>query len=134
MTTLPEFILARLTEREATAGHYHRLLCLRTDYDADPPDDCTCGHPARIRAEVTALRKIVELHQSWPVLISTAPEVEQVSSDLDTVAYRMTQRIQWATEEEYRARFGAEPPTAPMLRAIATIWGDHPDYQQEWTL
>jgi hypothetical protein len=36
------------------------------------------------------------------------------------------------TEQEYRNRFGDGPPTAPMLRALAAVYSDHPDYRAEW--
>lgn len=34
--------------------------------------------------------------------------------------------------QEYRAKFGDEPPTTPVLRALAPPYADHPDYRDEW--
>jgi hypothetical protein len=88
--------------------------------------------PARVLAQCAAMRKIVELHASWPVLVQTQPDFTEDASDPTSMTFRMTQQIAWTTQQEYRDRFGEEPPTAPMIRALASIWSDHPDWREEW--
>lgn len=90
--------------------------------------------PARVLAECESKRAIVELHEQWPVLVGTEPtfDAEEGGSDLNQVTLRMSKQFAWATEREYRARFGTEPPTAPMLRALAKPYADHPDFREEW--
>lgn len=113
----------------------------------DPYDDCdetvaralneaeyiTRFDPVRILAECAAKRRIIEFHESWPVLVEQQPTFEQaLDNSVDGLALRMSQQIAWLTEQEYRHRFGTEPPTAPMLAALAAVYADHPDYRQEW--
>lgn len=87
----------------------------------------------RVRAECEAKRRIVELHDNWPVLVESPPELEQ-GTDFESMTIRMTRQILWLTQQEYVKRFGTEPPTAPMLCALAAVYADHPDYQEEWKL
>lgn len=87
--------------------------------------------PARVLAECDAKRRIIELHASWPVLVETPPELTQSDSPTE-MTFRLTQQIAWTTQDEYRKRFGNEPPTAPMIRTLALPYADHPDYRQEW--
>jgi hypothetical protein len=88
--------------------------------------------PARVLAQVAALRAIVELHDSWPVLVESPPEFTQEGDGIDTMTMRMSKQIAWTTEQKYREHFGSEPPTAPILRALASIWADDPGWQEEW--
>lgn len=89
--------------------------------------------PSRVLAEIAAKRAIIEFHKQWPILVDTPPKIERDdSAGLDSVAFRMTRQITWATEQEYRKRFGDEPPTTPMMRALASVYSDHPDYREEW--
>jgi hypothetical protein len=96
--------------------------------------------PARVLAECEAKRRIIEFHQSWPVLVETPPTFDQGNAEghdlalgeLSSMTLRLSQRIAWMTEQEYRNRFGSEPPTGPMLRALALPYADHPDYRPEW--
>jgi hypothetical protein len=75
----------------------------------------------------------VELHQNWPVLVETQPTFEPIDSgDPTSFAMRASQQIAWLTEQEYRVRFGTEPPTAPMLRALAAIYADRDGFREEW--
>lgn len=89
--------------------------------------------PTRVLAECAAKRAIVELHQQWPVLVQGDPQYDRVDNAAPgAIALRMSQQIAWLTEQEYRRRFGSEPPTAPMLRALAAVYADHPDYDPAW--
>lgn len=83
----------------------------------------------RDRAEVEAKRRIVALHESWPVLIQTEPKLE-VSPE--TWMAKMTSEIAWLTNAEYVKRFGTDPPTAPMLAAMVQVYADHPDFDPAW--
>lgn len=157
--TITEFLLARLAEDEARTVSYklkrgapgmsigdpripeghvsigetiRGLITMpRAEYYATHCDPVTDD---RKMAEVAAKRAIIELHESWPVLAETPPTFENVDSDIDSVAYRASQKIAWLTTQEYRARFGEEPPTAPVLRALASVYADHPDYDPKWAL
>ena len=40
--------------------------------------------------------------------------------------------MMWLTEQEYVKKFGEAPPTAPMIRTLAAVYKDHPDYRPEW--
>jgi len=93
----------------------------------------TLASPTRVLAECEAKRKIIAFHESWPTLVQTPAKFERDDGDLDNYTYRMSQEIAWLTTREYVARFGIDPPTAPMLAALALPYFDHPDYQPEWT-
>lgn len=79
---------------------------------------------------------IVEWHKNWPVLVQKPMEFGKAEEieDLNSMAYRVTQEIAWLTTQEYRARFGDEPPTGTLLLRVAAMWKTHPGYQVEWTL
>lgn len=121
--TLADFLLARIAEDHADAmsgwrwkalpaGEYERLQ-------------------ARALAECEAKRRIVEWHKNWPVLVETPPQLEP-GADPHAMTMRMTQQIMWTTEQEYRGRFGSEPPTGPILRFLALPYADHRDFREEW--
>lgn len=88
--------------------------------------------PARVLAECEAKRAIIKQHGDWPVLVERPPVMEVDSTNLQSVSCRMSQDIAMLTERGYVSRFGVEPPTAPMIRTLASIYSDHPDYQDEW--
>lgn len=142
--TITEFLLARITEdeAEAKAAVYERsistpnagsdvsLLCWP---DASVP--AVLVGPERVLRECAAKRAIIKQHEAWPVRVSesVAPSFE-ATAGTESVTLRMTQRMAWLTEREYVKRFGVEPPTAPMLRTLAAVYADHPDYEQEWAV
>lgn len=134
MVNLTEFLLARITEDEAAADQKHDSL----DCDfvlLERFGECSCGYPARVQAQCAALRAVVEMHKSWPVLVEGPMDFGRVdSADPSQIAFRASKQMAWLTEQEYRQRFGTEPPTAPMLRALASIYADHPDYDPGWAL
>ncbi len=156
--TLVEFLLERIAEDEAhareamgaTDGEWSswnrswdagaRDLAAGGERIAALPttiDEHVCRHdPARVLAECEAKRRIVGLHKSWPVMVETPPTFETAGSDLDinSMTFRMSQQFAWVTQQEYRERFGDEPPTAPILAAMAEVYADHPDYDEEWRL
>lgn len=75
---------------------------------------------------------VIYLHRSWPVLVETEPEFETLENELDTIRYRVSQQLQWMTEQEYIKRFGRKPPTAPLIRKMLERYQDHPDFDPEW--
>lgn len=129
--TITEFLLARIAEdreqatrskADVAAGKQFAVFASWINLTAD-----------RMLAECEAKRRIVELHQSWPVLVESEPVFESADpADPNSMTYRMSKQIAWATEQEYRAKFGVEPPTAPMLRTLASVYADHPDFQEGW--
>lgn len=80
-----------------------------------------------------SLRDILEWHKSWPVLVEGPPKYEKVRSfHPDIAAYQISQQMEWITRQEYIRRFGEEPPTAPLLRKIASRFCWHEDFEEEW--
>ncbi|HET7326983.1 MAG TPA: hypothetical protein VFJ14_06805 [Nocardioidaceae bacterium] len=76
--------------------------------------------------EVAAARRVLdavrEVHDAWPVLVEHPPEFEGgIVGDPESVTLRMSQRLAWVTQQEYRKRFGIEPPTAPALAAARAV-------------
>lgn len=91
--------------------------------------------PARVIAECDAKRKILELHANWPVRVERPPRFEPddsqgIAENVARMTVRMTQQLAWLSDQEYRNRFGDEPPTAPILAEMARVYADHPDYAE----
>src|SRR5690554_5666985 len=128
MDGLVEFLRAQLDEDERVAraadGESYWLD------EGDATGDFLHHHdPARVLAEVAAKRRILELHESWPVLVETPPEFTTDTADLRSVSVSMSRRIMWLTQQEYRARFGVEPPPAPIVRLLALPYADRPGFR-----
>jgi hypothetical protein len=130
MSAIGEFYLARLHELESGWRAQKRR--------EDEGDDVPLFHFEQrlvdeMLADIAAKRKIVELHEQWPVLVERPPELVRTDpSDLDSWTFKMTQQIRWATEQEYRKVFGDDPPTSPIMRALVSVYADHPDFQEVW--
>jgi hypothetical protein len=90
----------------------------------------------RALAECAAKRAILKQHEEWPVLVERAPDhLSHDADDLQSMTFRMSREIAWLTEREYVKRFGVEPPTTPMIKALAAIYAEHRDYRPpEWRL
>ena len=89
--------------------------------------------PARVLTECEMKRKIVALHESWPILVQTPAKFEPIKDgNFDNYTYRMSQEIAWLTTREYVARFGIDPPTAPMVAALTAVYADRPGCLPEW--
>lgn len=143
MSDLTEFLRARIAEDEAQANE---VVAMARDAAAERPDRTLYAHhdgaiwrpsvsvgAARVLAECEAKRRIIEWHKSWPVLVETQPQFETTdAASPSLMSFKMTQRIAWLTQQEYRARFGDEPPTAPILLMLALPYRDHPDYDEGW--
>lgn len=123
-----EFILARIEGLDHDADGIADVIYM--SWNGEFMDD-------QLEHLAQGFRDILDLHNSWTVALETKPKMELDPgpyNPLSTDAYvmRMSQQIGFVTEQKYREHFGTEPPTAPMIRAIAKIWRSHPDYQEDW--
>lgn len=123
MTTIIEFLYARLDEDEATAQAARGATWVASQRDGVVDLDDTHGHqiaggdggldwsdaefmahhdPARALREIAAKRFLID---QWADRYSTNPHIvsTEVSDAVD------------------------------VLHALATVYADHPDYRQEWT-
>lgn len=137
--TITEFLNARLDEDERDARAIANAKYFEgVESDAEE-EVMRLSDPDRVLAEVEAKRKIIAFHEQWPVLVTTEPKIELSGDDtlagtIDMYTARMSQQIEWQTTQQYRARFGTEPPTAPMLLALAQVYAGHPDFEEEWRI
>lgn len=78
----------------------------------------------------------LEWHDSFPVLVTDKPvfEVESGVNSIDDINYKMTQEVNWFTNQEYIKRFGSEPPTSPLILGWVQPYAWHPDFKEEWLL
>ena len=106
MTTLTDFLLARIAEDEENAGRFVDIL----------PEDTMTPLFRRILAECEAKRRIVEEHGPEEVA-----SLERGSFGKAFVVCRRCQTM-------------AGQVVAPChtLRHLAAVYADHPDYQTEW--
>lgn len=97
MSTLTEFLLARIAEDEARANHAKWAMQGEWFTTADDKvDEYVCGlSPARVLAECEAKRRIVESYAE-----EYGPDVVRVDHDV--------------------------------LRELASVHAEHPDYREEW--
>ena len=135
--TLVEFLLARIAVDEewakAADDTYGSERWSCEPWMCDEQGGHVAVDPPRFLAECEAKRRIIEWHKSWPVLATTPPTFERVDgTDPSSAAFRASSQMAWLTEQEYRNRFGTEPPTGPVLRFLALPYADHPDYNPEW--
>lgn len=113
--SIDDFLLARVQEAEREA-----LNCSRSEW-------------IKLRPIFDSQRMLINWHKNWPVLVETQPKLEVVASDTaESITYKMSQNIMFLTHEEYRSKFGQEPPTAPLLREMAMLYVTHPDWREEW--
>lgn len=87
-----------------------------------------------------AIEAVLDFHKNWPVLVEKPAEIRKMESfkniteTLDSYRMEFVQEYDFLLGQEYMKIFGAEPPTTPMLRRIASIWASHPDFNPEWRL
>lgn len=124
------------SKAEVVGAYNYHCCSFRDDPRVEPDDAVFIAHhdPARVLAECAAKRAILEQHKDWPVLVERKPDFSEDASDVQNMTYRVSQEIAWLTEREYVKRFGVEAPTTNMILALAAVYKDHPDYQQEWAL
>lgn len=83
------------------------------DADAEARVQHIAHHdPARVLAEVDAMRRVMECHESWE------------AGNGDTLCGR-------CGREHIDGRLGGHFP-CQTLRLLALPYGDHPDYREEW--
>ena len=106
---ITEFLAARITEDEAEA-QVAKAEFAHGGYG--------CYGPARVLAECAAKRAIIEQSEA--------------ANDLDK--FQEEDRPKWI--EEFDGRDFAKAPYLgeQLLRILAAVYKDHPDYQQEWEL
>ena len=129
---ITEFLEARIADDEElanaalvgmhgkheTAWDYAGYI-LSSERDSTPKQDefLTTWWPARVLAECAAKRAIVAEHGR---------------DDDSSADYCETCAVWWKCE------LGEGPPPVawpcPTLRALAAVYADHPDYQQEWAV
>lgn len=137
--SIVDFLRARLDEDGIEIEVYgtyavgHRQTCI-FEGGYEGTGRCDCGAVKRARRDIAAKRAIVDFHANWPVLMESPPVFTPMGPGLNVNEYamRVTQRFDWMTHQEYVKRFGVDPPTAPMLRELARIYRDHPDYDEAW--
>lgn len=144
------FLLARIEEEEALAelaapsrfgqrapdGDEWSWDVLSIERDATTHQDrhVVQWWPGRVLAECAAKRAIIRQHEDWPVLVQQPLKIAPGDGGgPNSLVYQISQHMQWLTTREYMARFGTEPPAAPMLRALAAVYKGHPDYREEWS-
>lgn len=92
----------------------------------------------RTLAEIDLKRKIIAFHSAWPVLVEEMPTFNTVDRHFDlkdmsnTLVMEMRTKYEWVLADDYRKKFGKEPPSAPILKEIGKLYSDHPDYNPEW--
>lgn len=85
-------------------------------------------------ADVAAKRKVIELHELWPILVSQPepPKPDWQTDGMQGFSFAYAERVAWLTTQEYRTRFGDEPPTGPIISALIQPFSDHPDFEEAW--
>jgi hypothetical protein len=133
---LVTWLLEQIAEDERLAHDDHEPSLIDYDshgYHPDGYEPEIIYSSARVLAECATKRAIIEWHKNWPVLVETPPTFEPTAlDDPQSTTLRMTKQIAWLTQQQYRERFGDEPPTAPILRHLAAPYADRPGYQEEW--
>lgn len=128
--TIVEFIMERLAMLRANADKTFVIWDFSPEGSSSAKED--------IEAFCDAFEEIIDYHNNWVVALETpikySPEFDRNYNPLSIDSYLMkaSSEIQFLTEKAYRQKFGSEPPTSPMIKSIARIWKDHPDYQEEW--
>jgi hypothetical protein len=115
--TIVEFLTARYDEAEADArdpikGDIHGRDCESTREEV--PFPCRCGVPERILADIAAKRRIVK----WCG--------ERYLVDVGTVGSDPTDPRNYVPGQYMR------PVDSVVLRFLASVYADHPDYREEW--
>jgi hypothetical protein len=111
-----EFLEARLAEDAANRDEIHARNCTSLRF---LPLPCDCPGPARALRELEAKARIVDEHAPvHPVVLR-----ELVSSSQEGLVIL-----------SFCPVCDSEEPPCSTLRALTSVYSDHPDYRQEWTL
>jgi hypothetical protein len=114
MTDLTTWLLERIAEDLHDADQFHERGCsIEQSFG-----ECDCGHPARVLAQCEAMRAVVEMHA--PV------EVYREQPLVCTVC------VQTDDSGDFIVSRPEDAWPCPTLRALASIWADHPEFRQEW--
>ena len=136
MDGIIEFIEARLVEREEEIhGVGHILEDTWMWESANRVEE-------QLQLETQAFRKMLDIYKEWPVILETPANSTTAIDDFDyktnqfsteAITMKLSRKVEFLTTKAYIHRFGSEPPVAPMMRALASIWRGHPDFKQEWS-
>ena len=124
-----EFIILRLEDMELDSFN------VLNNIDSSAKDK---ARAITLQHTVDSLRDILDYHNQWVVALEGPLTIEPANADFkdldfnEAIRFTASREIGFVTEQQYRARFGKEPPTSPMIKAIARIWHDHEDYNKEW--
>jgi lipopolysaccharide biosynthesis regulator YciM len=117
--TVIEFALARIEADEAKATRASSAVASwpmvaneAARLSADAGWHVLDHNPARVLAQCAAMRKIVEDHRPFRL----AQTVCQTCEEKPQIGYEAGV-VEWP---------------CPTIRALASIWSDHPDWREEW--
>jgi len=134
-----EYLRARYAEEEADARavpQYNgdELWVLDPQYDHYDHSRVLWISPAHVLADLAAKRKILDLHDSWPVLLERIqPEPVQLLPG-ESLAPNLVAWIEWITTQKYREQFGDDPPTSSIVRALLQPYAGRADFDRLWSL
>lgn len=82
---------------------------------------------------IKATRTFVNMQKDWPVMAESPPQTEVDMRDgVGNVVYRVSQRLEWMTQQQYRERFGDEAPVQGIVRDLLERFQNHKDFDPEW--
>lgn len=136
MSAEVKYLRARYDEEETDARAVPQyngdgLWVLDPQYDHYDHTRVLWISPAYVLADIAAKRKILDLHEQWPTLVETPP-VMAVEPGREEWAAHLTWHLDWVTTTQYRYRFGSEPPTSPIIRALLQPYAGRADFDQAW--
>jgi hypothetical protein len=138
------FVTARLDEAARESMRWHDVECdylsaaldTRLAWAQTPDALCTCGGPAQIRVAIMAQRQIVaDEVDGWSFRDDVMASLTVGSTGTDglyAVSYGDDVYTEYVTEEVLRRRYGQPRAASRALRLLASMWGQHPDYREEW--
>jgi hypothetical protein len=132
--TIVEFLLARLNEDEAVANQAHGGLPVPRGLWSGPGQVPTMKKE-RLLAEVAAKRKIVANETAGRIMHRPVPWHGESwwsnGTHILTDEYGVV--IASGSDADELMREHSDPVTdTPVLRILAEVYSDHPDYQESW--
>lgn len=128
MSPLAEFLRARLDEDEQTA-----TAATSATFGEDPTwtskDD---GTGKQTHGYVMADHTAICGHDGDDVLLPAADHIAR--HDPARVQREVEAKRQIMDQFEYDAEMGYSDQAGLVLRMLASVYSDHPDYQQEWAI
>jgi uncharacterized protein DUF6221 len=115
-------------------GHPHDVVAVGLWGDIEDADlaHIVLNDPAYVLADVAAKRAILDLHEQWPVLLERIQPGPVERHTAEHIAPNLTAWIEWTTTQEYRKRFGKEPPTSTIIQAMLQPYADRDDFDPTW--